>query len=117
MADWRKLTSYMLLIVFAFAIVDSVFAAHADTSSLPQSVAQFVSSDHHPMTTEAGQASEHCGDPCHVGHCHFGHGAFLKADNQTDYVALTADSSWSPFTESILATPYLEGLRRPPRLS
>jgi hypothetical protein len=121
----RPFISVLLIVVFSVSLVSDIVFAKAQSTHVSEelnslvSLGSFDSSASVSFVDSLDESSAHdlhCADPCHVGVSHFGHSAMLLV---LDSPRLPVESGigFIPRLQSEVMAPYLEGLRRPPRLS
>jgi hypothetical protein len=120
-----KSFSILMLLVFGVNLIAEIASAHSESLQTHSSISAVSSFDsdsggyQNEESTPQGVNTEHkgCTDPCHRGQCHFGHCAYHAVSG---YAAISpALLSKGHIALNFLApkAPFLDGPKRPPRLS
>lgn len=76
---------------------------------------QIEHAEHFEQAHDESNENSECADPCHVGRCHFGHCVVIFQDPALPILSLENDKVRYFELSSLVKSPSLEGLRRPPR--
>jgi len=108
-----KTVSILLLFFFGLSFTLNSFASDFSCTESLEIQSSF-SEEHRPSAQESTQTP--CGDPCHYGHCHFGHCSFVFSERPLRLAAQDLSNLFYVMDQSMVESPFLEGLRRPPRV-
>lgn len=115
--------SALLIVVFGVSLAADIVFAKVQSVHVSEELNSLVlwgsvaSSASGVGSFDASTAQDpHCADPCHVGVSHFGHSAMLLALDSPRFT-VNLGLGFFPSRQSEVIAPFLEGLRRPPRLS
>lgn len=117
----RLLIIVGLLINLGIILTADIFAKDVHRSAISEST--FSSHQDPAGSVYSGECpgGEHsdseCFDPCHAGKCHFGHCSVAIRANAFKPLTLNDDQSRTSKSDDVIEEPYLEGHRRPPKLS
>jgi hypothetical protein len=120
----KRFISALLIAAFGLSLVaDAVFAethAEHDSLAITSSCATNLDGEHSIVVVDSYRVpplqKANCADPCHAGVTHFGHGAMVLSSNSVPFQG-DIKIGFGPFEHAVIASPDLEGLRRPPRLA
>lgn len=118
----KKFISVALLALFSATFIADILPS-AHSVSIDQYAAvntEFVVSDSSlelHQNSPMHSASSECGDPCHVGTCHFGHCAHVGFVSVCEISPRPFLSQYGLLDLAKPFSPYLSGIQRPPRTS
>jgi hypothetical protein len=120
-----KISSIFLLIIFGINLVSEIAPSHSGTndSHILETYSSSLSDDISNISTQSNDLEkEHndcCNDPCHLGICHLGHCGKVTQFDSEKVLFSSSKINKDPINFNFLNsdTPYLEGLRRPPKIS
>jgi hypothetical protein len=118
----RLFISILMLAIFGLGIAAEALATDSLTLICSDSIE--ASNDNsqssitsNPTRTVADHDKLPCGDPCHYGTSHFGHGSFSVSAASIKLASVDQTIEPSAFSHNLVEGPCLEGPRRPPRNS
>jgi hypothetical protein len=125
MMRYFKISSVFLLIVFSINLISEIshsFSGTNDSHSLETSSSDYKEDfDGHQDNHSNQASSEHadCQDPCHLGICHLGHCGMVPLMDFDGISFFTSKINQVSINFNFFSkdSPFLEGLRRPPRFS
>jgi hypothetical protein len=109
----KLFTIFVLLLNLGVVLGADLLAKDVHRSVASESVGM-VATDECP----AGDHSDNeCFDPCHMGRCHFGHCSVTFRSPQIPYLTFESKQVLVSKNDQMIEEPFLEGHRRPPKLS
>lgn len=117
----RHLIVFVLLLNLGIILSADVFANDVHRSAISEST--FTSHQDPAGAVNSGDcpAGEHsdgeCFDPCHAGNCHFGHCSITFRSSSHNHLTLSLDQVSFSKNDEMIEEPFLEGHRRPPKIS
>lgn len=118
----KTFVSVLLLSFFGLSLAADAFASDS-MLCLGEVAAGLSASDTSPSQVLSQESESHesenadCSDPCHYGRCHFGHCSVVFSNSYVRLQVLDLDITVHSLKQSMIEAPFLEGPRRPPRLT
>jgi hypothetical protein len=118
MKIYFKIISIFLVVVFSFNLMAEI--THSSETNHSNLKNKFYSNqtESHPIKDVSSEHSS-CQDRCQSGRCHLGHCAQvpLETSNHIDFFSVITSKYQIRFNFLDKDSPFLEGLKRPPRIS
>lgn len=126
MQQIKAFVSILLIAVFGITLGAEAFASDALICSDERKIvsesdsSKLISAELHSTEKKSAPSQgtgNSCSDPCHFGRCHFGHCSFAFSGSDLHFHVADTIIEATGLRQSIVDAPFLEGPRRPPRLS